>query len=405
MKFIDNFKNSLNEDPKKKQKVIIVAIVGGFFIVAALFLWLFPGPKVNVKKNIIKPNIINTKKFTKEQYLKNSAVQNEQTKKQIAELKEQNTKLTKEFKNVLKMAKKKSHRKEKTTIPQAGFKKGVYPPVPVFNRGIQSQPTGGAPQIPQQKVSVTVLSNPINTILNSEPPKKNKKHKKKITKTFYIPAGEIIQGTLLNGMDAPTSAQAKSNPYPALITIRNLSFLPNAYRMNIKGCFVLASGYGELSDNRVNLRTNTLSCIADNGRYHIDAAIHAFIVGHHGKIGLRGKVVTKQGAILARELFAGFFQGIGTVAQEDSMTTSVSPLGQTSAINPSRIVTAGLGQGISSAADSLSKFYLKMANDMFPVIEIGPGRPVTIVISKATRVIFKKNSGSNKKNVPSQIKK
>ena len=403
MKFIDNFKNSLNEDPKKKQKVIIVAIVGGFFLIAALFLWLFPGPKVNVKKNIIKPNIINTKSFTKEQYLKNSAVQNEQTKKQIAELKEQNAKLTKEFKNVLKMAKKKNETKP-AAIPQAGFKKGVYPPVPVFNGGGAPTQRPGEPQIPQQKVSVSVLSNPINTILNSEPPKKNKKHKKKITKTFYIPAGEIIQGTLLNGMDAPTSSQAKSNPYPALITVRNLSFLPNSYRMDIKGCFVLASGYGELSDNRVNLRTNTLSCIAGNGKYHINATIHAFIVGHHGKIGLRGKVVTKQGAILARELFAGFFQGLGTIAQQDSMTTSVSPLGQTSSINPSSIVTAGLGQGISNAASSLSKFYLKMANDMFPVIEIGPGRPVTIVISKATRVTFKKNTGSNK-NTPAPIKK
>ncbi|MHB8904405.1 MAG: TraB/VirB10 family protein, partial [Patescibacteria group bacterium] len=168
-------------------------------------------------------------------------------------------------------------------------------------------------------------------------------------------------------------------------------FLPNKYRMSMKNCFILAEGYGNLSSERVMLRTNTLSCVEGNGNYHIAAAVHGYVVGHHGKVGLRGKVVTKQGAILARVLLAGFLQGVANVANQSSMTYQYSGLGSVGTMNPSDIGIGAAASGFGMAAQSLSKFYLKLANSMFPVVVVGAGRRLTIVITKGTYVNFKRN--------------
>jgi conjugal transfer pilus assembly protein TraB len=43
---------------------------------------------------------------------------------------------------------------------------------------------------------------------------------------------------------------------------------------------------------------------------------------------------------------------------------------------------AGLG-GFSSATSQIAAFYLRMANEIFPVVEIDPGRRVAIVALKS----------------------
>ena len=185
--------------------------------------------------------------------------------------------------------------------------------------------------------------------------------------------------------------KGKSNPYPALIRLTNLSFLPNRYRSSIKGCFVIAEGYGSLSSERVYLRTTDLSCIVKGGRKHVNVPIHAYIVGAHGKVGLRGKVVTKQGAILAREFVAGMIQGFANITTQESSTLDTSALGTTSSINPADMGEAGLGSGLGTAAQELSKFYMKMANSMTPVVVIGGGRKLTMVLSQGAWISFKNN--------------
>ncbi|TXI08280.1 MAG: hypothetical protein E6Q76_07475 [Rhizobium sp.] len=58
----------------------------------------------------------------------------------------------------------------------------------------------------------------------------------------FIPAGSMIRGILLSGMDAPTSKNARQDPYPALIRITDDAILPNLNRADVKECFVIAAG-------------------------------------------------------------------------------------------------------------------------------------------------------------------
>lgn len=194
---------------------------------------------------------------------------------------------------------------------------------------------------------------------------------------------------MLSGLDAPTTEGGKGEPVPVLLRIRDLAFLPNQIRANLKGCFVISEGHGSLADERAHLRITSISCLSKKGTAVIDQHVKGFVVDSDGKIGLRGTVVSKMGAIVARSVIAGFFSGIGDAIKAQTTTVSVSPLGQTQTIDPNQLLTAGAGGGISSAAQQISKFYLDLARQTMPVIEVGAVRDVTLVISEGVELEIK----------------
>jgi conjugal transfer pilus assembly protein TraB len=53
-----------------------------------------------------------------------------------------------------------------------------------------------------------------------------------------IPAGSIVSGVLLTGMDAPTGSGARQDPFPATIRINKEAILPNRFRADIRECFM-----------------------------------------------------------------------------------------------------------------------------------------------------------------------
>lgn len=149
---------------------------------------------------------------------------------------------------------------------------------------------------------------------------------------------------------------------------------------------MLGQATGSLSSGRAYIRLSKLSCVSKNG-VAISKTITATAVGEDGKVGLAGKVVTKQGALLARALVAGFLQGVGQAFQQSSENLSFSGLtGSTTQqpITPSgrELLSVGLGGGISQATQKLAQFYMNMANKMFPVIQINAGRKIDVMFLK-----------------------
>lgn len=149
---------------------------------------------------------------------------------------------------------------------------------------------------------------------------------------------------------------------------------------------MLGQATGSLSSGRAYIRLSKLSCVSKNG-VAISKTITATAVGEDGKVGLAGKVVTKQGALLARVLVAGFLQGVGQAFQQSSENLSFSGLtGSTTQqpITPSgrELLSVGLGGGISQATQKLAQFYMNMANKMFPVIQINAGRKIDVMFLK-----------------------
>jgi conjugal transfer pilus assembly protein TraB len=80
-----------------------------------------------------------------------------------------------------------------------------------------------------------------------------------------IPAGSILRGVLLSGMDAPTGKQSRRDPYPALARIKHDAILPNRFRLEVRKCFLVLAGYGDLTSERAYLRTEAITCVREDG--------------------------------------------------------------------------------------------------------------------------------------------
>lgn len=200
----------------------------------------------------------------------------------------------------------------------------------------------------------------------------------------FLPIG-VTRAILLGGIDAPTGGQAQSNPQPVLIQLTDTSILPNRFRGEYKDCFIIAAGYGDISSERAYLRTEILSCVRADGSA-LETKIQGSIFGEDGKLGLRGRVVTKQGQMLANALLAGVTGGIGQGISTSANTVSSSAFGAVSTSTGSEAFRTGIGSGVGRALDRLAQYYIKLAEQTFPVIEIDAGRQIDVVLTQGVRI-------------------
>lgn len=197
----------------------------------------------------------------------------------------------------------------------------------------------------------------------------------------YIPSGAFTRAILLGGLDAPTGGQSQRNPQPVLLRLVDNAVLPNHFSSKIKECFVVGAGYGDVSSERAYIRTESLSCVTRDGTA-IDVPVKGYVAGEDGKAGMRGRLVSKQGQLLANALLAGVASGIGHAFQQSSSTMSISPLGATTTVDPGKQFEAGFGTGVGRALDRLAQYYISLAEKVFPVIEVDAGRTVDVVITQ-----------------------
>lgn len=197
----------------------------------------------------------------------------------------------------------------------------------------------------------------------------------------YVPSGSFFRAALLGGLDAPTGGQAQSNPHPILMRVQDNAFLPNRYRFKIKECLVLGASHGDISSERAYIRLESLSCVRHDGKA-VDVPVKGYVVGEDGKAGMRGRLVSKQGQVLANALVAGIGAGIGQAFQQSATTVSTNPLGSVGTVDPGKQFQAGIGTGVGKALDRLSQYYITLAEKMFPIIEVDAGRTVDVVFTK-----------------------
>ena len=128
------------------------------------------------------------------------------------------------------------------------------------------------------------------------------------TTETYLPSTAFMRAVLLSGLDAPTGGQAQNNPHPVLLRVLDHAQLPNSFRSDVRDCFILGSGYGDLSSERAYVRTESLACVREGGDA-LDIPLKGVLVGPDGKAGVRGRLVSKTGQVLANALVAGSSRG------------------------------------------------------------------------------------------------
>lgn len=195
----------------------------------------------------------------------------------------------------------------------------------------------------------------------------------------YLPAGSFVKAIILGGLDAPAGVTAQSDPRPALLRLVDLSVLPNKARHNIKDCHVIVAGFGDVSSERVYLRTERLSCTLNNSRI-FEQKIKAYVAGEDGKDGLRGTVLRREGDLLFNSFISGAISGFGKSMKQSLGVTSTSPLGSTKTMTGQDVMKSGLYGGVGESADSLEKYFIQRAEQMQPVVQISAGREATIIL-------------------------
>lgn len=209
--------------------------------------------------------------------------------------------------------------------------------------------------------------------------------------TITIPGGSILSGVLVTGMDAATGNQAQRDPFPTLLRIKHEALLPNRFRADFRECFLLASGWGDLSSERAYMRADRISCIRNDGTA-LESSIEAFATGEDGKVGVRGRLVSKQGQVIARSLVAGFAQGVSNAFDVRKVPSininrgneTVSPVYE-QAMN-SNTAQAAAAQGVGTAMERIADYYLAMAENIFPVIEIDAMREIDFIVNRGMKV-------------------
>jgi conjugal transfer pilus assembly protein TraB len=206
--------------------------------------------------------------------------------------------------------------------------------------------------------------------------------KKKATKLPWIPSGSFSDAIMIEGADANASVTGQQNTQPVTIRLLGSIQMPNNKEYSADGCFVVGEIWGDISSERGVVRTKSISCVLKNGK-HVDMEFDGH-VSYQGKGGVRGKPVMRNGMIVgyagAAGLLSGFGEGIKSAA-----TPSVG-LGATADVGAGDVFKQGLGGGASKAADTLSQYWIKRAEQYHPVIDIGAGNLVTVVFQKGFRL-------------------
>jgi conjugal transfer pilus assembly protein TraB len=200
----------------------------------------------------------------------------------------------------------------------------------------------------------------------------------------YLPIS-FTRAVLLGGLDAPTGGQAQSNPHPVLLRLEDNAILPNRFRGEVRECLVIGAGYGDLSSERAYIRTERLACVRRDGSA-LEVKIKGSIFDETGKVGVKGRLVTKQGQVLANALLAGVISGIGQGFQNQYTTLTSSPFGAVATTDPGHAFEAGLSGGVGRAMDRLAQYYISLAEKTFPIIEVDAGRSVDVVLTEGVAI-------------------
>lgn len=217
---------------------------------------------------------------------------------------------------------------------------------------------------------------------------------------FYVPSASFFSISLLTGLDAPTGNKAKNQPSPLALRVQDLSWLPNEMRQNVRGCFLLAEGIGELSTERVNIRGMSISCVNNDGERVIDQKLLGYVADSDGKAGMRGEVASKAGKLLAETMKVGFLQGLSEFFQFNARSLTVTDSGALSSPKSDDLGNALLGgasSGIGRALDKVASYYMSLAEEIFPVIQVGATRSATFVVTQGTEIVFDKKLTIGKK--------
>jgi conjugal transfer pilus assembly protein TraB len=204
---------------------------------------------------------------------------------------------------------------------------------------------------------------------------------------FVLSSGSILSAVLLNGVAAPTGSASTSEPIPVLARVKKEAIMPNFFSLDIRECHIIGIASGRLRDQRAYIRTDKISCITEDGK-SIESKLQAVAVSKtDGMVGIKGTMVFTGNELLENSMYAGFLSGFAQAVsprQVNAVNTDPGASALWQSQNFSNYGAAGLGEGVSNASERLADYYMELADQVAPVIELLPGIEVDFIVTGAT---------------------
>ena len=201
----------------------------------------------------------------------------------------------------------------------------------------------------------------------------------------YVPAGSYAEAVVLAGADASAGVASQGDPRPVLLRLTSPAYgaavAGEATRTDIEGCTVTGAAYGDLSSEKVYVRLQTLACAGDAPATVLETTVAGFVAGA-GQAGVRGPVVSREGALVQRAFLSGVFSGIGQGVNQAFRPQAVLAGGGAATFENTdfdAIGRAGLGAGAGTAGQEVSDYLIRRAEQYQPVIQLAAGTAVTVV--------------------------
>ncbi|MFI5343141.1 MAG: TraB/VirB10 family protein [Chlamydiales bacterium] len=194
-----------------------------------------------------------------------------------------------------------------------------------------------------------------------------------------IPAGTSVRALLVSSVDMPCGISNHSDPQPIKLRLIDDGHLPKGVRAQLKGGIIIASAYGDLSNERIYIRIERLTQVRGDGKF-IETGVTGYVTGEDGKYGIRGIVVDKSYKMVENAAISGLFSGVNQYLQASaSKGTNIYEPGYN--INGRDLALQGGYQGANSAFDMLADYYIKRAEQVRPVIQATAGRILDVTFT------------------------
>lgn len=192
---------------------------------------------------------------------------------------------------------------------------------------------------------------------------------------IHLSPGSFVETVLLSGVQA-----TNGKPYPVLLKAIQSFIGPNKTRVDLSGCFILGKAKGNLSLSRVEIQPYKLACTAKSGRL-FERDLNGFVADKtDNSFGVVGEVDLKADSRLATLTFlSSMIEGIGRNIERLQTKTTQTESGSSTSVtgNEGRYIVAG---GAASAANKMTQFFLRHAENLLPTINIHSSQKIYVVI-------------------------
>ena len=207
----------------------------------------------------------------------------------------------------------------------------------------------------------------------------------------WLPAGSHAEAVVLAGVDASAGVSSQGDPRPVLFRITGPAWTAAedgaAMQVDVAGCTVTGAAHGDLSSEKIYARLRTMTCAGPGPETVIETDVAGFVAGS-GKVGVRGPVVSREGALVEKAFLAGLVSGVGQGVAQAFQPQAVGTAGGAAVANAGLgdIGRAGLGAGASSAGQKVADYMIRRAEQYQPVIQLRAGTRVTLVFLEGARL-------------------